>query len=305
MQKPMNRKLLGNFFLFLTAMIWGLAFVAQREGATRIEPAVFTASRMALATMTVGVVLLFSKGMKKTDAFVKSNVAADSKNENLRGGVTCGVFLAAACLLQQMGLRSTTAGKAGFITAMYILFVPIIHTIVFHKKNLPSVWLAVMLGVIGMYLLCMTDGFRLTQGDTLVLLCALLYSGHILCCDYFARRGDPLRIAGIQFLTCAVLCGILAAFTEHPQPEMFHSAVSEILYCGILSGGVGYTLQMVAQGFTDPSVASLLMSLESVFAAIFGVLLLGERMQPREFLGCFVLFVAIILVQLPEKTCIH
>ena len=253
---------------------------------------------MSLAALTVGLVLLFSRGRGRKAA---PEGGKKGKEENLRGGIACGSILAAACMLQQKGLAFTTAGKAGFITALYILFVPLIRAFFFRVKNPPAVRLAVPLGVLGMYLLCMQGGFRLTRGDALISVCALLYSGHILCCDHFARRGDPLTIAHIQFLTCAVLCGAVAALTEHPQPEQLRAAAANILYCGVLSGGVGYTLQMVAQGFTDPAAASLLMSLESVFAALSGALLLGERMRPRELLGCLVLFSAVVIVQLPEK----
>ena len=298
MQKPAGRKLLGNVLLLLTAMIWGMAFAVQRVGAGIVEPGTFNASRMSLAALTVGLVLLFSRGRGRETA---PEGGEGGRKENLRGGIACGCFLAAACMLQQKGLAFTTAGKAGFIPAMYILIVPVIRTLVFRQKNPPAVRPAVALGMLGMYLLCMTDGLRLTRGDALISVCALLYSGHILCCDHFSKRGDPLRIAGVQFLTCAVLCGAVAALTEHPQPEQLRAAAANILYCGVLSGGVGYTLQMVAQGFTEPTTASLLMSLESVFAALSGALLLGERMRPRELLGCLVLFAAVVVVQLPER----
>ena len=182
---------------------------------------------------------------------------------------------------------------------MYMLLVPIISFVFFRKKNTWLVWLAVLIGVCGMYLLCMTEGFHLTRGDTLVCVCAFLFSGHILCCDYFASRGYPLGISAVQFLTCSLISGISALITEKPDWQQITAAAVPILYCGIMSGGVGYTLQLIAQKFTEPTIASLLMSLESVFAVTGGALLLHERMTPRELLGCVVMFAAIILVQMP------
>ena len=215
------------------------------------------------------------------------------------GGICCGTFLAFASIFQQAGLVYTTAGKAGFITAMYMLLVPVIGFLLLKKKNTWLVWTAVGIGVIGMYLLCMTERFTLTRGDTLVCICAVLFSGHILCCDHFASLGNPIRISAIQFATATVISAAAAFLLETPAWDKIVSAAVPILYCGLVSGGIGYTLQMVAQKYTDPTVASLLMSLESVFAVLAGAVLLGERMSLREILGCIILFAAIVLVQIP------
>lgn len=290
-----NRRMLGNLLLILTAMIWGTAFVAQRVGMESIEPITFAAARMALAAVAVGLVALLTG----RDGRLPEAERARRRKNNLMGGVCCGVFLASASVTQQMGLVTTTAGKAGFITAMYMLLVPVINFALFRKKNTWLVWLAVLIGVAGMYLLCVNEGFSLTRGDALVCVCAVLFSGHILCCDHFAPLGDPIRISAIQFAVATLICGVAAFILEAPTWEKVASAGIPIAYCGIMSGGVGYTLQIVAQRFTDPTVASLLMSLESVFAAIAGALILGERMRPREFMGCVVMFIAIVLVQLP------
>jgi len=182
---------------------------------------------------------------------------------------------------------------------MYMLLVPILNFVVFRKKNNPLVWLAVLVGVAGMYLLCVTERFSLTRGDTLICVCALLFSGHILCCDHFAPLGDPIQISAIQFVTASAILAVAAFVLETPTWPKLASAAIPILYCGIMSGGVGYTLQIVAQRYTDPTIASLLMSLESVFAALAGALILGERMSGRELAGCMVMFLAIVLVQLP------
>ena len=303
-----NKKMLGNMLLLLTAVIWGTAFVFQRVGMDSIEPVTFNAARMWLAAAAIGLVAFLTEkkkdpqdeipdtGVELTDTQGRTQ---DRRRNTIIGGICCGSFLAAASLFQQMGVVYTTAGKAGFITAMYMLLVPIINFVFFKKKNTWLVWTGVLIGVIGMYLLCIKDGFSLTYGDTLVCICALLFSGHILCCDHFVQLGNPIQISAIQFATAAVISTIVSFIAENPSPEKIVSAAVPIIYCGIVSGGVGYTLQMVAQKFTDPTIASLLMSLESVFAVIAGALLLGERMTSRELAGCIVMFAAIVLVQIP------
>lgn len=294
-----QNRVLGSTLLILTAMIWGTAFVFQRAGMDSIEPITFNAARMALAAAAVGAVSLFPLGPEREKlAALSGDERQRYRRSTILGGICCGTFLAAASIFQQMGIVYTTAGKAGFITAMYMLLVPIINFVLFGKKNSLIVWLAVLLGVIGMYLLCMTDSLRLNRGDTLVFICAVLFSGHILCCDHFVKLGNPLQISAIQFAACTVLSAGAAMILEQPSPAKIAFAAVPILYCGIVSGGIGYTLQIIAQKFTDPAIASLLMSLESVFAVMAGALLLGERMSGRELLGCAVMFAAIILVQI-------
>jgi drug/metabolite transporter (DMT)-like permease len=294
-----NRQILGNALLILTAMIWGTAFVFQRVGMERIEPITFNAARMALAAVAVGLVSAVPMPAERD----KLSAMNEKEKERYRcntifGGICCGTFLAAASIFQQMGIVYTTAGKAGFITAMYMLLVPVIGFVLLGKRNSWIVWLAVLMGVAGMYLLCMDGSFRLTRGDTLICICAVLFSGHILCCDHFVKLGNPIRISAIQFATCTVISSVAALILEAPTVDKIVSAAIPILYCGIISGGAGYTLQIVAQKFTDPTIASLLMSLESVFAVIAGALILGERMATRELIGCVIMFAAIILVQI-------
>ncbi|SKB54631.1 Permease of the drug/metabolite transporter (DMT) superfamily [Lachnospiraceae bacterium] len=296
----MKKSTLGNGLLLLTAFIWGTAFVAQRVGMDSIEPITFNAARMALAAIAVGAVA-FILGRKNSAA---EQVRTPEKEKKYRkytitGGILCGIFLSIASILQQMGIVYTTAGKAGFITAMYMLLVPSIGFIAFKRKNTWLVWLAVLLGVIGMYFLCITEKFTLSYGDTLVCGCALFFSGHILCCDYFAPRGNAILISAIQFAAATVVSSVVALITEAPSMEKLISAAVPILYCGIMSGGLGYTLQIVGQKYTDPTIASLLMSMESVFAVIAGVIILNEKMTGREVIGCIVMFTAIILVQIP------
>ena len=288
-------RLIAHALLVLTALIWGVAFVAQRSGMELIEPMTFNAARMALAAMAVAT----RRRERGTGPAVKIS-AAVCRNTWL-GGLCCGTFLGAASIFQQMGLVYTDAGKAGFITTLYILLVPVIRFAVFRKKQARLVWLAVAMGVLGLYLLCVTQSFTLTRGDALLCVCAFLFSGHILCCDHFAPRGWLLGICAVQFAVASALSWLIALFAETPTWDKLVSAAVPILYCGLLSGGVGYTLQMFAQKHTDPTVASLLMSLEAVFAAAAGALLLGERMSARELIGCAIMFAAIIIIQFQKN----
>ena len=290
-------KVIGSILLILVAFIWGTAFVFQRVGMDHIEPATFTASRMTLSALAVGLVALL---LKKHGPSPRAAGETNNTHAVLVGGICCGAFLGIASIFQQAGIVYTTAGKAGFITAMYMLLVPIINFVIFRKKSGWIVWVAVLLGVVGMYLLCMTESFRLSQGDTLVCICAVLFSGHILCCDYFVGKGNPIQISAIQFVTAAIISWIASFILESPDLDKVISAALPILYCGVISGGAGYTLQLVAQKHTEPAIASLLMSLESVFAVISGALILHEVMSTQEILGCIVMFIAIVLVQIPK-----
>ncbi|MBR4780070.1 MAG: DMT family transporter [Lachnospiraceae bacterium] len=302
-----NKKLLGNGLLLLTALVWGTAFVFQRVGMEKIEPITFSAARMALAAVMVGLVAYLTRRKKYTSESSladKRKITPEQKayrKNTILGGVICGTLLAIASILQQAGLVYTTAGKAGFITAMYILMVPIFGFIIFKKKNSKLVWLAVLMGVVGMYFLCITDGFSLSNGDALVALCAVVFSFHILCCDHFTRKGDSITISAIQFATATAISTVIAFIAETPSWDGIVVALVPILYCGLISGGLGYTLQMVGQKYTDPAIASLLLSMESVFALIAGVILLDESMSGREIIGCVIMLAAIILVQLPKQ----
>ena len=295
-RKYLNKRLLGNILLIITAVIWGLAFAFQREGMEHIGPMTFTAARMTLAAAAIWTLSLFWKNRAAdTDPAEK----AEMRRNTWTGGLGCGIFLTFASLFQQTGIIYTSAGKAGFITAFYILLVPVINFLIFKKRSTWLVWLAVLLGLIGMYLLCMTESFRLSYGDALVCVCAVLFSGHILWCDHYVKRADPIRMAAIQLLVVSVISWIAAFLFETPSLADMKAALIPILYCGLASCGIGYTLQIVAQKFTEPAVASLLMSLESVFAVIGGVVLLNERMSTGELAGCVIMFAAIIIVQIP------
>lgn len=297
-----NKKTLSNILLGITAIIWGMAFIFQRVGMDSIEPITFNAARMTSAAVFVSIIaIILDKNRTKDNT---KNVQEKRKivKKTVIGGVCCGIFLAAASTVQQIGIVYTTAGKAGFITAMYMLFVPIINLMLFKKKCSARVWIAVLVGIVGMYLLCVNDGLAFANGDLLILLCSLLFSGHILCCDHFSTYCNPIKLSALQFITAAIISSIIALITEEPSIEKSVSAAIPILYCGIVSGGIGYTLQITAQKYADPTTASLIMSLESVFAVIAGALFIGEKMSVQELFGCIVMFAAIILVQLPAST---
>lgn len=295
-----NKKVLGNILLILTAFIWGTAFVGQRQGMEHMGPITFNACRMALAALTIGTV---SFVLRKRDAQKQQDMSDQSRREYRKntviGGICCGFFLTIAALFQQMGMVYTTAGKGGFITAMYILLVPVINWILFKRKSRPLVWIAVLMGIAGIYLLCVTEGLTLEKGDALVMVCPFFFAGHILCCDYFVQRANPVELSAIQFFTVTVLSTIMAFIVENPTWQQVTAAIVPIVWLGVLSGGIGYTFQIIAQQYTDPTVASLLMSLEAVFAVLAGTVLLGERMSARELFGAAIMFAAIILAQIP------
>ncbi len=301
-----KKRILGNLMLLLTALIWGFSFVFQRVGMDHIEPLTFGSARSVLAALALLVLVVLTDRQKKRKGLPETRSAPEAeayRKNTLRGGVVCGIFLTLAASFQQMGIVYTTAGKTGFITALYIVFVPVIGWI-FLKKNITwLVWIGVVLATAGMYFLSITDTFALTKGDTLIFICAIFFALHILSCDHFVQIADPLKMSMIQFVVAAVLGGAAAFVFETPTAGKLMAAAVPILYAGILSGGVAYTLQMFAQKFTEPTVASLILSLEAVFGVLGGWLILKEVMTPREVLGSAVVFAAIILVQipLPEK----
>ena len=294
-----NNSLRGSLLLLLTAFIWGIAFVAQSVGMTYVGPLTFVAVRNLLSAAVILALLPFLDKVRKVPE--KKGLAGHFKDKNLLvGGLLCGLFLAVASTFQQTGILYTSVGKAGFITALYILLVPIAG-IFLGRRLRPLILAGVALAVIGLYLLCMTDSLTLNIGDLLLLLCAFFFTFQIMLVDRYSPIVDGVRLSLIQFVVCAVFCGIPALIFEHPDLAAILAAWQPILYAGVLSGAVGYTLQIIAQKNTDPVIASLLMSLESVFSVLAGWVLLGQRLSARELAGCALMFTAIILAQLPER----
>ncbi len=295
----------GNLLLLTTALVWGIAFVAQRSSMDFIGPFTFSSLRLILGSIVlIPVIKIFSPNpFLRDDGTEKdeSELAMDKKNL-ITGGVACGVALFMATSLQQIGIQYTTAGKAGFITALYIVFVPIIGGIFLHKKTRKLLWFSVFLAAIGLYLLAMTaNSFHLAKGDALMLLCAVAFAVHILIIDHFSPLADGVKLSAIQFFVSGVLALIFMAIFEDPNFAAIWDAIVPILYAGVISAGVGYTFQIIGQKDTDPTVASLILSLESVFAVLAGILLLREGLSLREFLGCLIMFCAIVLAQMPTK----
>lgn len=279
--------------LLLTAVIWGVAFVAQSAGMDYVGPFTFNAVRSIIGGFVlIPCIFILNHG--------KEQSAPGSRKDLILGGVSCGVMLAAASSFQQFGIQYTSVGKAGFITAMYILLVPILG-LLFGKRVPGRIWIAVGIAVVGMYLLCVTEGFSIAFGDILVMICALLFAVHILVIDHFSPRVDGVKLSCIQFFTCGVLCSVGMFLTEQPSMQSILAAWMPILYAGVMSCGVAYTLQIIGQRDTDPTVASLILSLESVISVLAGWALLHQALSLRELGGCALVFCAIILAQLPEK----
>lgn len=223
-----------------------------------------------------------------------------SGRDLLLGGICCGVALTVASNLQQKGLETTTSGKAGFITALYIVIVPIVG--LFLKKKAPkAIWISVVLAVAGLYFLCITEDMTITIGDFYVLLCSFCYAAHILVIDHFTQKVDGVQLSCMQFLVCAILSAVGMIVLETPSWEAVLVCLGPILYVGIFSSGVAYTLQILAQKDSNPTVVSLLLSLESVFATLAGALILGDQMSGKEYLGCVLMLAAVMLAQLPDR----
>ena len=300
----MSKKMQSNILLLFTALIWGSSFVAQTSGMDYIEQITFNGIRMVIGGLVLIPFILLMDRKKARDGAAEpmsDEEKAKARKKILAGGICCGLAIFVASSLQQFGVSYTTAGKAGFITTLYVVIVPII-SVLLRKRVRPIMWLCVVLGAVGLYLLCMTDdSFKLAFGDMLVLLCAVAFAVHIMVVDHFAAKLDGTKLSCIQFLTSGILGLIGMAIFESPDINAILDCWLPILYAGVLSCGLGYTFQVIAQKYAEPTVASLLMSLESVFAVISGAILLHETMSMRELTGCAVIFAAVIISQLPEK----
>ena len=293
-----------SLILLLAAVIWGGGFVAQSVGMDYVEPFTFIAVRNVIgALVLIPCIALMDRINKRQDSKSGANTIKNKGNVRtlIIGGICCGICLFTASSLQQFGVKYTTVGKAGFITAMYMVLVPIVG-IFFHKKAGKKVLVAVALALIGMYLLCMTRGeLYLQTGDLLMFACAVGFTFHILTIDHFSPLADGVKMSCIQFVTCAVLSGIFMLVFETPSIESILAAWLPILYAGALSSGVAYTLQIVGQRGMNPTAASLILSLESVVSVLAGWIILHQALTPRQIIGCILAFAAIVLVQLPDK----
>lgn len=288
----------SNLLLLLASLIWGCAFVAQSVGLSYVGPFTFNGLRFLLG----GFVLLPCIYIIDKQRGVRPSVwgTHDPKQRKtlLMGGLCCGIAMTLGSSLQQIGLAYTTVGKAGFITALYIIIVPVMGLFL-RKRVSRLVWCSVGLATAGMYLLCITEGFSIGKGDLILLIGAFFFSIHILVIDHFAQRVDGVRLSCLQFFVCGIVSLVPMFTLETPRITDVLAAWMPMLYAGLLSCGVAYTLQIIGQKHTSPTVASLILSLESVFAVLAGWILLGERLSARELAGCALVFFAIVLTQLP------
>lgn len=318
-----SRQIRQSFILLLTAVIWGVAFVAQSVGMDYVGPFTFICVRSLIGGLVLlpcitlldrlngrqdGTASAGGRRSKEGNNGVDGKSMGDSRvmqkkadaKRLLLGGICCGLALCTASCFQQFGILYTSVGKAGFLTAFYIIIVPILG-LFFGKKCGPFVWIGVVLALAGLYFLCMTESLRLGTGDILVFICACLFSIHILVIDYFTQYVDGVKMSCIQFFVCGLVSLPFMLVLETPRIGAMLDGIIPLLYAGVLSCGVAYTLQIVGQKNVNPAVASLILSLESCFSVLAGWLVLGERLSVREASGCALMFVAIILAQLPDK----
>ena len=304
-----THKLRNTFFLFLTAMIWGAAFVAQSVSMDYIGPFTFICLRSVIGGLFLIPVIIVLDGIRKKSQNESADVVNSEnilhieteekqrlswKNKQLiEGGIVCGIFLFFANCFQQTGIQYTTVGKAGFITTFYIIIVPLIG--LFFKKYCGILtWIGVVVALAGLYFLCITQKLTIQRGDALILCCSVLYAGQILAIDHYNPFVDGVKMSCIQFLTGGILGAVFMLLFENPSIAMILSAAGPILYTGIMSTGVGYTLQIVGQKGLNPTVAALILSLESVFSALSGYLFLHQVLTTRELIGCALMFIAIV-----------
>lgn len=293
----MNKQLRGSLLLLLTAMIWGGAFVAQSEGLKTVPPLTFQAVRQFMGFL----VLLPVIWIRSRKALPQSEEVRKAAGKKLRlAGLICGLFLFFATSLQQFGLLYTTPGRSGFITALYILIVPIFG-LLFGRHVSFRIWCAVAIAIVGMYFLCFTGGVSFGLGELLTLGCSFCFAGHILMVDRVSGDVDGVKLSCIQFLVSALLSAVGAALSETPSVPALLDCWLPLCYAGFASCGIAYTLQIVAQKDVHPTLAAILMSTESVFAALFAWLLVGKGLSSTELLGSALMFSAIILAQLPDR----
>lgn len=284
-------KIKSNLLLALAAFIWGIAFVAQSVSMDHIGPWTFTCIRNFIAAATLYIL------MPVLNKFTRSEGKEVDKKQMWIGGICCGIALAVASMFQQTGIIYTTVGKAGFLTALYTVIVPIL-SLFLGKKSKWNVYVSVGISIVGMYFLCMNEDFTIAYGDVLVLICALMFAFHIMIVDHFVKEIDGIKLSCIQFLTAGLFCMIPMFILEKPDLTSILAAAVPILYAGVLSSGAGYTLQIVGQKGADPSIAGMILSLESVFAALAGTILLHEVLSLRELFGCILVFGSIIFSQI-------
>lgn len=297
-----EKQIRNSFLLFLTATIWGTAFVAQSVGMERVEPLTFNAVRCLIGGLFLlpCMALLNHLFPQRKQALASQLHYPSLRHSALFGGMICGLLFTLASNLQAYGVKYTTVGKAGFITSSYIVIVPLLGLFMKKKVRL-RIWMAVAIAMSGLYLLCMGEQLTLALGDLLVFLSAILFSLHILAIDHFAARVDGVLLSCMQFMICGILTLIAAFLFENSDIEALLAAAFPLFYAGIMSCGVAYTLQIVGQKDMNPTVAALILSLESCISVIAGWIFLHEVLSTKEMIGCLLMFVAIVIAQLPQR----
>lgn len=296
------KKLIGSASMIIATILWGVAFSAQSSGMKFVEPMLFTALRSLVGVISlIAVIMVIDLFREKRISLWGNAKTAAERRELVTGGFYCGVVIAAASVCQQTGLKFTSAGKTGFLTALYIVIVPVLG-IFFKRKTSPLLCIAVALSLFGSYLLCGGVG-SIGKGEWFVIACAFIYSIHIMVIDRYAAKCDCVRLSCIQFMVATVLASAGSLLSGEPWvAKNIHSAMPFWVFCGIGSSAIAFTLQMVAQKYLHPVTATLLMSLESVFAVLGGWIFLKEILSPRELAGCAIIFAAVIITQIPLKT---
>ncbi len=295
MQK--KNQILGTLFLLSAAILWGFSFVFQNEGVDIIDPYAFNGIRSLLGTLALLPVIFILKLVAKKNGTYKNPTKEDTKRL-LKAGFWCGIALCIAGTLQTLGIKQG-AGESGFITTIYIVFVPIL-SVFLHKKIERKVWLSVMMCFVGLYLLC--GSFALNVNQIYLLLCAFFFAIHILVVDHFAPRVDGVKLSALQFLVVGIIDCFIMLFVDIPTlPEIAQCFWPNLFYMGFVSCSIAYTFQIIGQKHINPTLGSLLMSLESVFAVVGGWLLQGDVLSKYQILGCAIIFAAIIIVQIPSK----
>ena len=286
----MNRKT-ATLLLLLTALIWGCSFVAQDVSSDFLGPFTFNFTRFFIGSLVlVPFVMKNRKGRK---------ISAKDDKRTVLAGAACGTALAVASVVQQIGVQYSGAGKGGFITSLYNIFVPIILLLMGRKVN-RKIFLYALIAIAGMYLLCIGDTFRIEKGDLYLLICAIFFAIHIIVIDRFTDV-DGITLSCLQFFTSGIICLIGALLTETISISQIMKAAVPVLYAGVFSCGIAYTLQVVAQKYIHPTVATLVLSLESVFSVLAAWLILSDTLSAKELAGCAIVFAAVLLAQLPQK----
>ena len=291
----MNKSIKGPVFLLLCAFFWGTAFASQSNAMNHVEPYTFVFLRSIITCLVLCAGTSFLNRLSG-----ETEAPAASCRRHMAVGVLCGCFLVLATILQQIGIVYTTTAKSGFITALYIIIVPILGMFL-RKMPAPTIWLGVILSIAGLYFLCMTDSLDLNPGDLLTLCSALAYAVHIILIDKLGSSLNSVRLSAIQFGTAAVIACAIMFCTETPSVDGILACWKDVLFVAVFSGALGYTFQIIGQKYTDPTLASLIMCLESVFAALGGWVLLGQTLSGREIFGCTLMLSASVVALLPSK----